>query len=361
MYGAFVGDKKFTLVVIKPLTQFLHKKFPQKDQTGTQRDLETSENIATNNGAETKSPGSKTSDWSHSLFPANYKSCVDLFKFVFLIMSVIFGTGSANIRKIRRKKEKHVWSAQILDELLKRASMYEYDDNGSSPPHERGRKQPSTTKGEAKQKNGNEKDEKKIPETPILIAAKNGVTEMVEKIIELFPVAVHDMDAKKKNIVLLAIENRQTYLYELLLKKKILKESIFRKVDNEGNSALHLAAKRGDYKPWLIPGEALQMHWEIKWYLDKADNDEKDLAELKVEVQKLKVDLASANSEKEALTKEVKITKGQVLEQYARGFAKAIMQARVLFGRVDPSQFDIGKDVKDGRLVDEDEIFQGGW
>ncbi|TKY71894.1 NF-kappa-B inhibitor cactus [Spatholobus suberectus] len=178
-----------------------------------------------------------------------------------------------------------------MDELLKRASMYEYDDNGSNPPpnledktqetvpyglDERGKvtfcgiteeQQPSTAKREAKQKNGDDKDEKKMLETPILIAAKNGVTEMVEKIIDLFPVAVHDMDAKKKNIVLLAAENRQTYLYDFLLNKKNLKESIFGKVDNEGNSALHLAAKLGEYKPWLIPGEALQMHWEIKWYL----------------------------------------------------------------------------------------------
>ena len=109
---------------------------------------------------------------------------------------------------------------------------------------------------------------KKVLETPILIAAKNGVTEMVEKIIDSFLVAVHDMDAKKKNIVLLTVENRQTYLYNFLLNKKNLKKSnIFGKVDKKGNSALHLAAKLGDYKPWLIPGEALQMHWEIKWYL----------------------------------------------------------------------------------------------
>ncbi|KAK7303001.1 hypothetical protein RJT34_13900 [Clitoria ternatea] len=53
---------------------------------------------------------------------------------------------------------------------------------------------------------------------------------MVEKIMELFPVAMHDMDAKKKNIVLLAVENRQTYLYEFLLKRKTsLKESILGK------------------------------------------------------------------------------------------------------------------------------------
>ncbi|XP_047154687.1 uncharacterized protein LOC124825970 [Vigna umbellata] len=173
--------------------------------------------------------------------------------------------------------------------------MYEYADDGSPPVNilqnkdqrtdpytfdEEGNvtlagttevEQHLTTKGEPKQQNNGEEKvnvkEKKTCETPILIAAKNGVTEMVEKIMESFPVAVHDMDANKKNIVLWAVDNRKTYLYELLLKNKNLKESIFESVDNEGNNALHLAAKLGDYKPWPFPGEALQMHWEIKWYL----------------------------------------------------------------------------------------------
>jgi ankyrin repeat protein len=103
-------------------------------------------------------------------------------------------------------------------------------------------------------------------ETPILIAAKNGITEIVEKILEHFPVAIHDRNVENKNIVLLAVENRQPHVYQLLLKRNILKDSVFRVVDNEGNSALHLAAKLGEYKPWLIPGAALQMQWEIKWY-----------------------------------------------------------------------------------------------
>ncbi|XP_047154689.1 uncharacterized protein LOC124825972 [Vigna umbellata] len=273
-------------VVTTPLTHFLRKILPHG---GTERDLEASKKTATNNEAETKSPGSETSDWQHPLFPPNYQRCVDLFKIVFVIMSVIFGTGSANIKRITRRKEKQVWSAQIVDVLLAKASTYEYADDGSVPEQKLENKDHHTNPycfdewgnvtwdrntEDKQQKNGitlflNEKInmEEKVRETPILIAAKNGVTEMVEKIMESFPVAVHDMDANKKNIVLLAVENRQTYLYDLLLKKKNLKESIFGSVDNEGNSALHLAAKLGDYKPWLFPGEALQMHWEIKWYL----------------------------------------------------------------------------------------------
>ncbi|KAK7245583.1 hypothetical protein RIF29_40430 [Crotalaria pallida] len=274
-----------------PLKGFLSKMFARKDQIRTRTvDLEATEKIANKpNGAETKSSESEATAWSHPLFPANYSCCLDFFMFVFLVMLVIFGKGSSRLNQIRRKKEKHVWSVQIMNELLKRASMYAYDEYHETKPHpESGdnfressasysseifvegddafipeQHQPSTTKGEAMQQNkGNDNDK---VETPILIAAKNGVTEMVEKILELFPLAVHDMDADKKNIVLLAVENRQSHLYEFLLKRN--NQNLFMKVDNEGNSALHLAAKLGRYKPWLIPGAALQMHWEIKWYL----------------------------------------------------------------------------------------------
>uniref|UniRef100_A0A6N2KM54 PGG domain-containing protein n=1 Tax=Salix viminalis TaxID=40686 RepID=A0A6N2KM54_SALVM len=105
-------------------------------------------------------------------------------------------------------------------------------------------------------------------ETPIIIAAKNGIVEMMGEILEKFPEAINDVNAEKKNIVLLSVENRQPHVYQflLLLKKNIVKESIFRQVDSKGNSALHLAATLGDFKPWRIPGAALQMQWEIKWF-----------------------------------------------------------------------------------------------
>ncbi|XP_034690644.1 uncharacterized protein LOC117918247 [Vitis riparia] len=62
------------------------------------------------------------------------------------------------------------------------------------------------------------------------------------------------------------VEYRQPHVYELLVKRKVLKDAVFRHVDIDGNSALHLAAMLGENKPWLIPGTALQMQWEIKWY-----------------------------------------------------------------------------------------------
>ncbi|XVF65166.1 hypothetical protein PTKIN_Ptkin09bG0224900 [Pterospermum kingtungense] len=102
--------------------------------------------------------------------------------------------------------------------------------------------------------------------SPILIAASKGITEMVAKILEKFPVAIQDVDAENKNVLLLAVENRQTHTFQFLIERKILHESVFRHWDNQGNNALHLAATYGHYRPWLIPGSALQMQWEFKWY-----------------------------------------------------------------------------------------------
>lgn len=297
-----------------------------------------------------------------AIFPENYATCFNFLKLVSKAVLIIMGLGSREIKKIEEKKEKHMWSFHVMNQLLEFASMYEYDDNGSTPMETTNLKEEETqpynfANGSVtfddynifqhgppphliqnpQQPNiipfnnninhdvvenkegatttiiieskcsiadkilkhfpisiGDKMGNKKVilraattttdtgkktdhhhhhqnmqflrKETPVLLAAKNGVVEMVEKILHLFPVAIHDLNADQKNIVLLAVENRHPHIYELLLRRNILKESAFRMVDSQGNSALHLAAKLGDHKPWLIPGAALQMQWELKWY-----------------------------------------------------------------------------------------------
>ncbi|KAI3460905.1 hypothetical protein Pfo_017568 [Paulownia fortunei] len=209
----------------------------------------------------------KSEAQGHEFLPKNYFTFFHGLKFISKVMLVILGLGSTQIVKIRNKKEKHIWSVQIMEKLLKHASSYEYEDNGRSPHHLPPGKDRETTPYalvDGKKEKALEVVEKK--ETPILIAAKNGITEMVARILELFPVAIHDMNNEKKNTVLLAVENRQPHVYKFLLGWKKMRETVFRKTDKDGNSALHLAAMLGDHRPWLIPGAALQMQWEIKWY-----------------------------------------------------------------------------------------------
>ena len=98
-------------------------------------------------------------------------------------------------------------------------------------------------------------------ETPILLAAKNGITEMVVKILKEIPMAIND---ESNNIVLWAAKNRQRHVLRVLFKHDFVKRKLIHEVDANGSNALHLAAELGEQEPWVIP--ALQMQWEIKWY-----------------------------------------------------------------------------------------------
>ncbi|KAK3187865.1 hypothetical protein Dsin_027426 [Dipteronia sinensis] len=210
---------------------------------------------------------SKKKTGESELYPPNCATFLLFLKLTIKALLIILGVGILRINKIIEKKERHTCANQIMNELVDRASTYTtYKDNECNSNdlifkfgNEKMTAENQTEEKEKAQQSCGE-------ETPLLIAAKMGVAEMVEKILDKFPVAVQDMNSENKNIVLLAVENRQTGIYQLLMNRKILGDSVFRQLDKQGNSALHLAAKFGEYRPWLIPGAALQMQWEIKWY-----------------------------------------------------------------------------------------------
>ncbi|KAA8548410.1 hypothetical protein F0562_000094 [Nyssa sinensis] len=224
------------------------------------------------------------------LFPPNYDTWFLGLKVFMKALLIILGFGYGRIKKIKEKKEKHQWAVHIMKVLVQKASSYKYDDSGGRPimkngtpwsnslsdglPEQRPTSEgdssatsPINEKKEGQNTSGPAEDKKKVTETPILIAAKMGIREMVEEILDTFPVAIQDLDSHKKNVLLLAVENRQTLVFNLLRKRKpSIQKSVWYQVDDEGNTVLHLAAKAGAHLVWVVPGVALQMQWEIKWY-----------------------------------------------------------------------------------------------
>ncbi|XP_054814166.1 uncharacterized protein LOC129314687 [Prosopis cineraria] len=146
------------------------------------------------------------------------------------------------LRDIRKMKEEHEWYGQIMNGLLEHVSDEEM----------------------LKIKHDDSEPGSIIVETPLMIAARNGATEMVERIVELFPSRIKDVNGEKKNIVLLAAENRQTKLYQFLSDQKdeTIPDSAFSQVDEDGNTALHLAAMNGAN----LNMQTTTMIEEFKWF-----------------------------------------------------------------------------------------------
>ncbi|XP_054813626.1 uncharacterized protein LOC129314266 [Prosopis cineraria] len=153
------------------------------------------------------------------------------------ILALFLLAGYRWLLEIRKMKEKHKWTRQIMNGLLEHTSHDEM----------------------LKTKHDNE-----LVETPLMIAAKNGVIEMVERIMEKFPSMIDNVNDEGKNIVLVAAENRQTQLYKFLWNRKddTIPESAFRQVDQKGNTALHLAAMSGANLNW----QTTTMIGESKWF-----------------------------------------------------------------------------------------------
>ncbi|KAI3469975.1 hypothetical protein Pfo_026638 [Paulownia fortunei] len=234
------------------------------------------------------------------VFPANYTTCILLFRIAMKVILTVLGVGFWRIKKNQEKKERHCHALEIMSKMVESESRYKYDSNGQRPvqklesehlgeieipdtppladehdAHQSTESDIETTSStKAQHKNENEKDQNKsvektpnvlVKDTPLLVAAKMGIPEMVKKIISTCPVAIQDQDSDGKNVLMLAAENRQISVFDYLLKTN-LPEYMFLQLDKDGNSILHLAAMLGEFLPWRIPGAALQMQWEIKWY-----------------------------------------------------------------------------------------------
>ena len=107
-----------------------------------------------------------------------------------------------------------------------------------------------------------------VSTTPILDAAATGIKEIVETILEEFPLTILDRDNKWRDIVMVAAEHRQSHVYDFLLRNGYLADNALTLLGQGrfGNSALHKTVKLKNYEGWVIPTGMLQMQWEVKWY-----------------------------------------------------------------------------------------------
>ncbi|QHN91610.1 hypothetical protein S245_058690 [Arachis hypogaea] len=90
-------------------------------------------------------------------------------------------------------------------------------------------------------------DEEKM--TPFLVAAKYGIVELVEEIQSRIPSAIYNPNLRKRNVLLVAVINKQPLVIEKLRKiistsKPKVWENMVLATDYKENTMLHLAAKQ---------------------------------------------------------------------------------------------------------------------
>lgn len=100
-----------------------------------------------------------------------------------------------------------------------------------------------------------------IAETPLFLATKSGCTEIVSGILEMYPQAVEHVDDEGRNILHVAIKYRQIQIFDMVQKMEIPMMRLIRKIDNSGNSILHMVgikAADAGYEDMRSPALVLQ-------------------------------------------------------------------------------------------------------
>ncbi|GAB4830179.1 hypothetical protein Ancab_019821, partial [Ancistrocladus abbreviatus] len=105
------------------------------------------------------------------------------------------------------------------------------------------------------------------PQTPLLIAASNGIMEIVEAILEVFPQAIEHTDTKtKENILHVTIQHRKREIFSLVKKKKFPMRRLAMRLDENDNTILHQVANMEFYRLGTKPNPALQLQEELQWF-----------------------------------------------------------------------------------------------
>ena len=106
----------------------------------------------------------------------------------------------------------------------------------------------------------------KSSNNPIISAARNGITEIVEVILKRNPLAIEHRNKKNENILHIAARYRRIEILDLLQHLPVSISRFKILINADGDTILHQAAYLGEHKLRDRPGEALRLQSEIQWF-----------------------------------------------------------------------------------------------
>ncbi|XP_059437022.1 uncharacterized protein LOC132170139 [Corylus avellana] len=104
-------------------------------------------------------------------------------------------------------------------------------------------------------------------DTPLLIAASEGIVEIFDEILDAHPQAIEHISKDEVTIVVAAICHRQREIFRRLkMMKGVMEHRLFSLIDKRGYTILHHAADMKNYNGGTRAGPALQLQEELQWF-----------------------------------------------------------------------------------------------
>jgi len=102
-------------------------------------------------------------------------------------------------------------------------------------------------------------------ETPLIAAARHGIVEIIESILDVYPQAIEHINDKDESIFHVAARCHRKEILDLLPPYALMPR-LGRRINLNGDSILHQAAYLGETHHRDRPGDALRMQSDIQWF-----------------------------------------------------------------------------------------------
>lgn len=100
-------------------------------------------------------------------------------------------------------------------------------------------------------------------ETPLIAAARHGILEIIEAILDVYPQAIEHINEKDESIFHAAARCHRKEIFDLPYASM---PRLGRRITCDGDSILHQAAYLGETHHRDRPGDALRMQSDIQWF-----------------------------------------------------------------------------------------------
>ncbi|OMO76888.1 hypothetical protein CCACVL1_15347 [Corchorus capsularis] len=168
------------------------------------------------------------------------------------------------IEPIRAKKRIHKSAVKLMEMLVRKDASWlvphEAEEDNIICLHREEEEMEEAIPSSAKKRC------KRQPDTPLLIAAKSGIEEIVMEILKVYPQAVEHINQDGQNILHLAIKHRQFNIFNIVVDKEEIMEKLVLGIDNFGCTILHYAAVMECYSGGTSTTVALKLQEELKWF-----------------------------------------------------------------------------------------------
>lgn len=114
-----------------------------------------------------------------------------------------------------------------------------------------------------------------IVSNPLIQASKHKIDELVVEILRKYPEVVETLDEKGRNILHIAAEHKNRFLFDYLLKNVASQNRMLADIDANGNTVLHYAANVGTpfytsttehiESVWCVMS-IIMMMWGVLWF-----------------------------------------------------------------------------------------------